>query len=387
MAFIITSMPVGGAETLLVNLARRMNRDHFAPELYCLKEYGPLGKLLAGEIPAFEHLIRHKYDIGIWKRLSQLMRWRRIDAVVTVGAGDKMFWGRLAAWRAGAPIVMSALHSTGWPDGIGRLNRWLTPITDAFIGVASSHGQYLTDIERLPRDKVHVIPNGVDVDRFCPDRNTDYLRRELKIPPSAPVVGIVAALRPEKNHELFLQAAKLTRARMPDARFIIVGDGPMRPQLEQLSQSLGIADAVHFVGTRADIPELLSLCDVFSLTSHNEANPVSILEALATGKPVVATNVGSVCESVRSGETGFLAPAGDAEAISDRQCLLLTDRALAARMGANGRALVVEHWSLDHMVRGYEQLMLQIYRRKLGKTSAPSYTSVSATSVANPRAR
>ena len=130
--FLITSMPVGGAETLLVNLIRRLDRERFAPELACLKQLGPLGEELAGEIPAHHGLLNRKYDLRILPRLTKLLARRKIDAVVTVGAGDKMFWGRLAAWRAGAPVVLSALHSTGWPDGIGRLNRLLTPITDGF---------------------------------------------------------------------------------------------------------------------------------------------------------------------------------------------------------------------------------------------------------------
>ena len=107
------------------------------------------------------------------------------------------------------------------------------------------------------------------------------------------MVGIVAALRPEKNHELFLRAAARVLARVPGARFLIVGDGPKRAELEALAESFAIAEAVRFLGTRSDVPELLSLIDVLVLTSHIEANPVSILEAMAGGKPVVATRVGS----------------------------------------------------------------------------------------------
>ncbi len=134
--FVITSMPVGGAEVLLDNLIRRFDRQRIAPELCCLKELGPLGEELAGEFPVHANLIGGKLDIAVLWRLVRLMRRRKIDAVVTVGAGDKMFWGRLAAKLAGVPVICSALHSTGWPDGVGRLNRWLTPITDGFIGVA-----------------------------------------------------------------------------------------------------------------------------------------------------------------------------------------------------------------------------------------------------------
>ena len=125
--FLTTSLPVGGAETLLANLVRRMDRTRFAPEIACLKERGPVGEELASEIPVYCHLIRNKYDVGVLFRLARLMKTRNVAAVVTVGAGDKMFWGRLAAWFAKVPVVLSALHSTGWPDGVGRLNRLLTP--------------------------------------------------------------------------------------------------------------------------------------------------------------------------------------------------------------------------------------------------------------------
>src|SRR4029078_715924 len=116
--FLNTSMPVGGAETLLVNLVRGMNTERFWPSVCCLKSRGPLGDVLAEEVPVFHDLIRHKYDLFVLSRLSKLFRERRVDAVVTVGAGDKMFWGRLAARLAGVPVVLSALHSTGWADPV-----------------------------------------------------------------------------------------------------------------------------------------------------------------------------------------------------------------------------------------------------------------------------
>ena len=229
--FLITSMPVGGAETLLVNLIRQLDRERFRPSLCCLKSLGPLGETLAAEIPTFHDLIQHKYDARVVRRLSRLFRAERIDAVVTVGAGDKMFWGRLAAWHAGVPVVLCALHSTGWPDAIGRLNRsrLLTRWTDAFIGVADTHGIHLVEKEGFPAHKVCIIPNGVDTGRFHPLRDTTALGRELGLRRSVPTAGIVAALRPEKNHELFLRAAARVRARIPEAQFLIIGDGPERP--------------------------------------------------------------------------------------------------------------------------------------------------------------
>jgi glycosyltransferase involved in cell wall biosynthesis len=361
--FLTTSMPIGGAETLLVNLVRRMDRRRFAPEIVCLKEKGPLGEELAAEMPVHSELLQSKFDLRVLPRLWKLMRRPRADAVITVGAGDKMFWGRLAAKFAGVPVVASALHSTGWPDGVGRLNRLLTRWTDAFIGVADAHAQHLVANERFPAEKVHTIYNGVDYDRFAP-QDAATVRKELGIAEDAPVVGILAALRPEKNHELFLQGARQILEKFPTAQFLIVGDGPRRAELETVAANLGVTNATHFLGSRSDVPALLAACDIVSLTSHNEAAPVSILEALSTGVPVVSANVGSVKETVIPDETGRLFPAGDADAYARNVIELLADPAARRRMGAEGRQQVMARWSLQAMVSGYEQLIEGIYTTK-----------------------
>ena len=258
--FVITSMPVGGAETLLVELVRRMDRGRFLPELCCLKRFDPLGEVLAEEIPAFTGLLAHKYDFRVLWRLTRLLRQRRIDAVVTVGTGgDKMFWGRLAGWLAGVPVICSALHSTGLPDHVEFSNRLLAPLTDAFIAVAEPHALHLAAHEGCPAEKIHVIPNGVDVERFHPRWPNPALHRQWHLDAEAPAVGIVAALRPEKNHEMFLYVAALVHRKLPAAQFLIVGDGPQRTKLQALAQSLGIAPSVRFLGTRADVPEVLAL--------------------------------------------------------------------------------------------------------------------------------
>lgn len=360
--FFHTSLFVGGAEALLVELIRRLDRSRFAPEVCCLKSVGPLADSLAGDVPIFHDFIRHKYDLPVVMRLVRLLRRRQTDAIVTVGAGDKMFWGRLAAWLAGVPVIASALHSTGWPDGISRLNRLLTPITDAFIAVAAPHARYLTEREKLPR--VHVVLNGIDTERFRPRPPDAALRAGLGIPPEAPVAGIVARLSREKNHEMFLDVARRVRERAPRAHFLIAGDGFDRPRLEELARDLGVDDCVHFLGDRPDVPELLALIDVFLLTSHVEASPVSILEALATGKPVVATRVGSVSETVIDGEVGYVVEPGDAAGMADRTLELFADARRAGTLGARGRRLVIERASVERMVEGYQDLLEDLYHKK-----------------------
>jgi glycosyltransferase involved in cell wall biosynthesis len=366
--FVITSMPVGGAETLLVELVRRLDRNRFAPEVCCLKYPGPLGEVLGREVPLFSGLLDNKYDVAVLARLTALLRRRRIDAVVTVGTGgDKMFWGRLAGWLARVPVICSALHSTGLPDRVEFLNRLLAPITDAFIAVAPSHGRYLAEHEGCPARKVRVVPNGVDVDRFHPRWPSQALRGELQLPPAAPVAGIVAALRPEKNHPLFLAVAQRVVAQVPEAQFLIAGDGPERQRLEALSRDMGLSKTVRFLGTRSDVPEILSLLDVFLLTSHMEANPVSILEAMSSEKPVVATRVGSVPETLLEGQTGYLVAPGDAEAMAARVIELFRNPEQAARLGRAGREHVVRQWSIQRMVEGYQDLLAGIYESKAAR--------------------
>ncbi len=363
--FLLTSMPVGGAETLLVNLMKRFDKEWIEPSVICLKEKGPLGEEIAREFPLADSVIRGKFDVAVVARLrSQFKKWKT-DAIVTVGAGDKMFWGRIAARVAGVPVICSALHSTGWPDGVGKLNRMLTSITDAFIGVAKSHGEYLVANERFPKEKVFVIPNGIDTNRFVPNQESRAdVRRELGIGGNQPIVGIVAALRPEKNHGLFVELARRFATSTLSPHFLIVGDGPERSLIEKLVSQFGLSKQVTLVGSRSDTPRLLSAMDLFLLTSHNEASPVSILEALSCQVPVVASRVGSVSETVLDAWNGFTATAGDADDFEQKINSILSSDELAKSLGENGRTFVVQNASLDKMVYDYQSLIHQLFSRK-----------------------
>jgi glycosyltransferase involved in cell wall biosynthesis len=374
--FVITSMPVGGAEVLLINLIRRLDRSRVSPFLVCLKELGPLGEELAKEIPTFHNILKSRYDLMVMLKLRKIIRDNNIQAVVTVGAGDKMFWGRLAAKIAGVPVICSALHSTGWPDGVGLLNRSLTSITDAFIAVARSHGEFLTKHEKFPASKVAVIPNGIDLQRFSKiDGCREQLRSELGLPADAKLVGIVAALRKEKNHLRFIDVAKRVCQIVDKAHFVIVGDGPERAEIEAQIARYQIGDRVHLLGTRSDIHQLLPAFDVFTLTSDNEANPVSILESLACSVPVVATDVGSVNEMVIQGKTGFVTPVHDVPQFAEHVIHLLSNERLAKQLGENGREHVTENASLQSMVSGYERLLTRLLREKTSERHVCEQTS------------
>ncbi len=363
--FVITSMPIGGAEVLLLNLIRRLDRSKVSPILVCLKELGPLGEELAREIPTYQNLLRSRYDLGVLFRLKKIIRQNKVQAVITVGAGDKMFWGRLAAKLAGTPVICSALHSTGWPDGVGKLNRALTGITDGFIAVARAHGQHLIEREKFPASKVTVIPNGIDLQKFSKTEGArERLRVELGVSLDSKIVGIVAALRKEKNHLRFVEIAKKVCEKIGNVHFVIVGEGPERAAIEAQIARYQINDRIHLLGTRTDTHHLLSGFDVFTLTSDNEANPVSILESLACSIPVVATDVGSVSEMVIQGRTGFVVPVDDVAVFADHVMNLVMNEQLAKQLGANGRQHVLENGSLDVMVTGYERLLSRLLREK-----------------------
>lgn len=368
--FIITSMPVGGAETLLVNLIRRFNPTRISPSVVCLKERGPLGEELANEFRVDSGLIGSKFDFRVLFRLASNLRQNKTDAVVTVGAGDKMFWGRLAAKLAGVPVICSALHSTGWPDGVGRLNRRLTFLTDAFIGVAKSHGEFLVNFEKFPPRKVFVIPNGVDTNRFRSNSACrESIRDELGLSSRTKLIGIVAALRPEKNHSLFVRAAIKIRTQVPEAHFLIVGEGPEREKIANQIKSSGASGFIHLLGNRTDTPRVLAALDVFALTSLNEASPVSILEALSCQVPVVASDVGSVSESVINHWNGFTYALDSEHLLVERIVQLVNDSDLSTELGQNGREHVERNGSLVNMVELYEDLIHKIW---LSKQSASS---------------
>lgn len=369
--FVLTSLPVGGAETLLVNLIRQMDRLNFQPEVTCLKEPGELGAVIAEMVPVHSKMLGSKWDASVLWRLCKLFRARQTDAVITVGAGDKMFWGRLAAKIAGVPVICSALHSTGWPDGVGRLNRCLTAITDGFIAVASDHARFMIEQEKFPADRVFMIRNGVDTNRFVPNPACrGWLRRELAVPENSKIVGIIAALRPEKNHMQFVEAANLVLQRHPETHFVIAGDGPERPRIESAVKRRQLTGNFHLLGCRSDTERILAGLDLFCLTSENEANPVSILEALSCGIAVVAPRVGSIHETVLHGETGFLSDPFSVTSTGEHLSHLLSDQTLAARLGANGRSLVQEQWSLQSMVNGYQDLVEQLYNSAADRRAA-----------------
>jgi len=366
----IHSMIVGGAERICQDILLRIDRDRFNPILLCMREPGPLAEAVAQEgIKVYSNLTSDKYDFTVALRLKRIMRQERIQALETFGSGEKLFWGRLCAKWAGVPAITSSLHKTfikGKKHSVESLNRMLWRLNDRIIAIGEASKDYLIRYEGVPPQKVTVIYNGVDLGRFKPRPPELWLKRELGIPEENQVVGILAVLRPEKAHQVFLESAKMISGELPNVSFLVVGDGSERSRLERLSSELGVDGRVIFAGNRTDIPEVLSFFDVAVLCSdpYIETLPTAILEAMAMAKPVVATEVGCLREMVIEGESGHLVPSRKPRELAAAILGLLKDRDRAQMMGGEGRRRVENLFSIERMVGKREELFEEILEEK-----------------------
>lgn len=207
---------------------------------------------------------------------------------------------------------------------------------------------------------VTVVLNGIDTRRFAPDDTIANVRPGLGIPESAPVVGTVAVLRSTKKLDDWLRAAQVIRRHHPDTRFLIVGDGPLRADLEALAESLGLAPNVHFVGLHSDVRPFLVAMDVFMMSSEFEGLPLAMLEAMSLERAVVATSVGGIPEAITSGQNGLLVRAGSPETLAGAACELLRDRPRARRLGSAARETVKAEFSSTRMILELEELYARV---------------------------
>ena len=371
VAFITTSMIVGGQERVIMDVVNNMDRDRYDVALLLTKERGPLCDFVQDHVTV-EHDFR-RGSLGAFRAYPRLLSWMKKwkpDCVFTVGTGDKFFLGRLAAKRTGVPVIISGLHCTPGPEHVGRtiLGKWnkkLMHLNHQVVTVTHHMADYLAEHEGYPRELTTVIPNGVDMERYFPHEPPAELREELGLPEGSKVASIIAALRKEKRHDLFLQAARLVVNQIPEAKFLIVGDGPSRAEYEQQSKDLNLQDSVQFLGSRHDIPEIQAISSVVCLASTDvESAPICMLEALASGRPQVATAIGGIPKIIDDGVTGFLAPPGDVPALAEKITTILADDNLAASMGKAARQRGLDQFSVDSMVQGHEVLIDRLYQQQ-----------------------
>jgi glycosyltransferase involved in cell wall biosynthesis len=350
IVYLIEQLAPGGAERQLVELVRRLDRERFAPSIVtgwgtdaALEEVRSLGVAVA--------LVRGRVGGG---KLSTLGVIQELRSVRPRLIHSQMFtanvWGAAAKVALRKPALIAGFR--GFAPDLTRFQQSVERIAarapDHIICNSRSQGEALLRSGIDPR-RLSVIPNGIDVNsfQFPPDR--EGARRALGIAAGAPVIGMVASFCRRKRWDVFLRAVAQLHSRQT-VEVLCVGDGELRQQSEALAGSLGISGRVRFLGERHDVPLLLPAFDLLALSSDAEGQPNVVLEAMATGIPVVATAVSGTPEVIDDGRTGFLVPAGDSDEMAHRMDQLLSDPDTARAMGAAGRAKVSTEFDIDRCV-------------------------------------
>jgi glycosyltransferase involved in cell wall biosynthesis len=363
--FVVTLAETGGAQTYVASLLAPL-ADRFDVAVAAHGD-GPLRDAARAAGVRFVPLRQVRRPLSLWRdvlgllELLALLRRER-PHIVHVNSAKASALGRLAASLARVPIRVYTVHgwafrAHGWPAS--ALYRWaerlLRPLTTVTVCVADSERRAGLAAHTCKERTTVVIRNGVDPGNF----------RAGEAHSGRPRLVTVGRLQAPKDAVTLVRALAALRGRPFEAVF--VGDGPDRPAVEEEVRRLGLEPAVELLGERDDVPELLGTADVFVLSSHSEGLPLSILEAMAAGLPVVASNVGGVSEVVVDGDTGLLVPPGDAQSLAAAIERLLEDPPLCRRLGEAGQNRVAEHFDLAAV----QQAHLDLYRRVLARRGLP----------------
>ena len=368
------SWMMGGMEEHILKLARGLRGSGHAVALICPPDQvvAPLREACASAGVDVHALAERRGPFGALRRVRELSRLLRphrdgvLHLHLTGPYGGEL--ALLAGKLAGCAAIVRTEHQPPERPPSGR-QRWRMKAKDralsAVLCVSRQNMEHFTrDLGRDAR-KFAVVHNCIDLARFDPVKvDGARWRAELSLPVAAEVVGMVARLAEErKGAAVFLEMAAGVAQKRPQARFVIAGDGPLRPALERQAAELGIDSQVAFLGERQDIPELLAAMDVFVMPSLWEGGPYTVLEAMAMERPVVTTNVGMVRDVVRSGEHALVVPPGDAGALAEAVLGLLNEPELRVRLARAGRRLAVERFSEERLVEG----VLAVYERSLAR--------------------
>jgi glycosyltransferase involved in cell wall biosynthesis len=359
-------------ESLLVTGVEAENEGSM---LELMAERGLKSQLAPVVIPSLGREISPKSDLQTLREVLRLMRREKPDIVHTHTA-KAGFVGRMAARMARVPIVVHTFHGNVFKGYFSpaktklfiAIEKNLARSTDRIIVLSEQQRDEILGLGIGRSEQFRVVPLGLDLQPFldsAPLRG--QLRSELGYAPDTPLIGIVARLVPIKAIHFFLQAARQVLQTHPQARFLVVGDGELRAELEAQARELQLGDGVRFLGFRGDLPRSYADLDVSVLCSLNEGLPVAVIESLASARPVVATDVGGVRDMVKPQHSGWLCPSQDVNALAAGIRAALDNPAQAAQLGQNGRAVVYPSLDISRLVRDIDALYVELAREKLKK--------------------
>jgi len=357
---------IGGTERQQAELIKRLPAERYDQTVAAM-EKGPFAAEVEERgIPVIEFPFTSFYNtraVRNYFALARLIRRRRFHIIHCHNFYSNIF-GTVAARLAGMKNIITSRRDLGgmFTETQLRVQRLAYRFSAAVLANSQGVKRFLIENERVPETKIHCVYNGIDTERFTPREPSSEVAQSIGIELGSPVVGMVGNLHPWKGFNVFVRAAAAVKASRPHARFLIVGDGSQRAPLQQMARELNVESELAFAGARSDIPEMLALMSVFVLSSPAEGLPNAVLEAMACGLPVVASNVGGVPETITNGETGFLVSPGDAAGFAEKILQLLNDPMHAKQMGEAGRRKVVEQFSCERLVKNMQALYDEIMR-------------------------
>jgi glycosyltransferase involved in cell wall biosynthesis len=362
---VITELAPGGAEQIVCDLALGLDRDRYDVEVAALRGGAYAQRLRDAGVRVTLAEMRHKLDLGRLGRLRRRFCEQPFDLVHThLFHGDLA--GRWALRRSRQPATL--IHSVHAIEA--RVRPWQFAFARCGAGryariVTPSHAVRNHHARRtgLPVDLYEVIPNGVDVDRFCfrPDAR-NRLRAAWAIGPEDALAGFVGRLHPDKGADLLLQAFAMAVRRRPELRLVVAGDGTQRTAMERFVRDHDLAERVVMLGHRTDVPEILSACDFLVMPSRWEGFGLSAVEAMSCGRAVLAGDAAGLAEVVEHDQTGLLTPRGDVSALAEGMVRLVEDASLRERLGQTGQQRVRQCYTRAGMLAAYDRLYSQAAR-------------------------
>ena len=356
---IVPNLGLGGLERVVVTLCTALDSDRITPSVLCLRGRGMLAdELTSRGIPVLEiDHVPDEPDYFAFRKVARVLREQAIDVIHTHNT-QAFLDGTVGGLLAGTRTMVHTDHARSFPDKLRYMaaEHVMSHFVHRVVGVSEHTTTNLHRYERIPRRKLTTIANGVDGARYDVRIDVAAKRRALGLPESGPVIGLGARFTDQKGIIYMLQALTILQRSFPDVSLVLAGEGPLEDDLRSASRELGIEAAVHFVGVRPDMAELLKVFDVYALPSVWEGLPMALLEALAAGCPIVATDVGGVPSAITHNETGLLVPPRDPGRLAAAIATVLTDASLRASLIGRGRRTFEERYSARAMARQYEAL-------------------------------
>jgi glycosyltransferase involved in cell wall biosynthesis len=365
VAHVVLSLEIGGLERVVVDLVREGIRFGQKVSVLCLQRMGDLAgeaRDVGADVVCLDKQPGIRFELS--SKIAGRLRELKPDVVHSHQVGA-LFYASGAARRAGVPVLVHTEHgkhySSRWQTRL--LGRFAAQRVNRFFCVSGDIALEACRCRIVDPRKLVVLPNGIDVSRFR-IQHDDSLRARFDIPADSPVIGTVGRLSEIKQQHILLRALAEIVPKFPTVQLLLVGDGPLRSELEKFADELGLSGRVHFAGYQPEPQKFLAMMNVFALTSRSEGMPLSVLEAWGAGLPVVASAVGGLPELIGSSGAGVLFPSGDVAGLASRLSDLLANEQTRLEMGRRGREVVEQSYSVQRMAGEYHRHYLSL----LGKT-------------------